>query len=367
MVEPVTHTDATSVRIVDELRRRIVAGELRDGERVPSTRQITQEWGVAMATATKVLTALRQEGLVRAVPGVGTFVDLGRPPATSQGPAPTGGRDAAGVDEPERSLSRERVVQAGITIADREGLAALAMRRVAAELGTATMSLYRYVRGKDDLLMEMVNSVFGRYPLPDPAGLDWRARLEALCRLQWAAYQRHPWLAQYVSMTRPQLVPRAMAHTEWSMAALDTAGLDPGGRLHVAVTLANYVRGTAVNLEPEAQAEQDSGVTSDEWIASQGAQLQAIVATGSFPMFAEMAQLEDLELSLDTLFEFGLLRLLDGIEVFVERRRSTAASNSATAPPSGDSGRRPWAERPRDGSRRHTTVIRRPYETTTDA
>ncbi|WP_311931749.1 winged helix-turn-helix domain-containing protein [Microbispora sp. H11081] len=56
------------------IRRRIEAGELRPGDRVPSTREIVREWGVAMATATKVLTELRREGLVHAVPGVGTVV-----------------------------------------------------------------------------------------------------------------------------------------------------------------------------------------------------------------------------------------------------------------------------------------------------
>ncbi|MYR86592.1 GntR family transcriptional regulator, partial [Streptomyces sp. SID685] len=61
-----------SGQIVGELRRRIETGELAPGERVPSTREITRQWGVAMATATKVLTELRREGLVRAVPGVGT-------------------------------------------------------------------------------------------------------------------------------------------------------------------------------------------------------------------------------------------------------------------------------------------------------
>ncbi|NYV76440.1 GntR family transcriptional regulator, partial [Streptomyces sp. UH6] len=62
-------------RIVTELRQRIESGELAPGERVPSTREITKEWGVAMATATKVLTELRHQGLVRAVPGVGTVVE----------------------------------------------------------------------------------------------------------------------------------------------------------------------------------------------------------------------------------------------------------------------------------------------------
>jgi AcrR family transcriptional regulator len=305
--------DPPSVRIVVELRRRIAAGELRDGERVPSTRQITQQWGVAMATATKVLTALRQEGLVRAVPGVGTVVSAGTPPAVA-------GRRGRPRDI-DLALTRDRVVQAGIEIADAEGLAALAMRRVAAALGTATMSLYRYVRSKDELLMLMVDSLFGRYPLPDATGLDWRARLETLCRLQWAAYQRHPWLAQFVSMTRPQLVPGAMAHTEWAMAALEHLGLDLGDRLHIAVTLASYVRGTAVNLEPEAQAEQDSGMTSEKWMESQGALMAVIVSSGAFPMLAAVANDDDLALDLDSLFDFGLRRLMDGLAVFVDEHR----------------------------------------------
>ncbi|WP_344442545.1 winged helix-turn-helix domain-containing protein, partial [Kitasatospora nipponensis] len=66
-----------SVRIAAELRRGIAAGELRPGDRVPSTRRLTQEWGIAMATATKVLAGLRREGLVLSRPGVGTVVAEG--------------------------------------------------------------------------------------------------------------------------------------------------------------------------------------------------------------------------------------------------------------------------------------------------
>jgi AcrR family transcriptional regulator len=298
-----------SIRIVDELRRRIATGELPPNARVPSTRQITQEWGVAMATATKVLTALRHEGLVRAVPGVGTVV---------VGPDPTPLRaDPAALDDGSRSdtgLSRERVIRAGIAVADVEGLAALAMRRIATELGTSTMALYRHVRGKDELLFLMAESVFRSYPLPAP-GPDWRAGVEELCRLQWTVYQQHPWLAQYVSMTRPQLIRPAMAHTELVLTMLDRLGLSPAEQLHAAVVLANFVRGTAVNIEPEAQAQLDSGLTSDEWMESQGTQMGEIMASGEFPMFAKVLAPEEVELDLDSLFEFGLHRLLDGLQV----------------------------------------------------
>ena len=90
-------------------------------------------------------------------------------------------------------------------------------------------------------------------------------------------------------MTRPQLVPRAMAHTELAMAVLAELGLDVDERLHMAVTLANYVRGTAVNLEPEAQAQQDTGMTNDEWMETQVPLMTEIVASGEYPMFAELA------------------------------------------------------------------------------
>lgn len=73
-------------RIVTEIRRRIEAGELRPGDRIPSARQITKEWGVAIATATKVLAVLRQEGLVHPRPGVGTVVVA--PPAPAPAAAP---------------------------------------------------------------------------------------------------------------------------------------------------------------------------------------------------------------------------------------------------------------------------------------
>jgi AcrR family transcriptional regulator len=313
-------TEPPSARIVAELRRRIASGELAAGDRVPSTRQLTRDFGVAMATATKALAVLRRDGLVRALPGIGTVVAANPAPNSVATPQPVPADEHIGAPDHELVLSRERIVLAAVRIADAEGLAALSMRRVAADLGTATMSLYRHVSNKDELLMTMADNVFARYPLP-PAESDWRAGLESLCRLQWHGYQDHPWLAQYVSMTRPQLVPRAMLHTERAMAILAGLGLDIAGRLHMAVTLANYVRGIAVSLEPEAQARQDTGMTNDEWMETQVPLMTEIVSSGEYPMFVAMASADNVELSLDSLFEFGLARLLDGLEVFAGQGR----------------------------------------------
>ncbi|MFD0386091.1 GntR family transcriptional regulator [Streptomyces stramineus] len=159
---------APYLRIAAELRDRIASGELRAGEKVPSTRRITQEWGVAMATATKVLTVLRQEGLVRAVPGVGTVVEGPGRPGAAAAPRRPRARDA------EPGLTRERIVRTAVRIADAEGAAALSMRAIAAQLGVSTMALYRHVQGKDELVVMMADAVFGEDELPADAPADWR-------------------------------------------------------------------------------------------------------------------------------------------------------------------------------------------------
>lgn len=315
---PIAQPDPPYIRIVTEIRRRITSGQLRAGDRVPSNRQITHEWGVAIATATKVLTTLRQEGLVRAVPGIGTVVAAAQ--ARPAPPPRTPRRRETGQAEPE--LTRERVVRTAIGIADDEGLAALSMRRVAVELGVATMSLYRYVPGKDELVLLMGDAVFGETQFPEPPPPGWRARLELAARLQWAIHRRHPWTARVISLTRPQPMPNGMAHTEWAMRAVDGLGLDPPTMLHVAVTLAGYVHGIAVNLESEVEAEQNTGVTSDEWMESQDSTFTAIVASGPFPMLSSIAAQPDFDFDLDTLFEFGLKLILDGLAALIQSPRT---------------------------------------------
>ncbi len=298
--------DPPSVRIAAEIRRRITSGELRPGDRVPSARQITGEWGVAVATATKVLTSLRQEGLVRAVPGVGTIVQFHERPARTRRPPS------------ETELTRDRVVATAITIADAEGLDALSMRRVATDLDVATMSLYRHVPGKDELVLLMADAVCGERLLPEPPPADWRTALELLTREQWAGYRRHEWLAHVMSMTRPDPVPNAMAHTDWAMRALDGLGLDLRTMLLMAVTLANHVRGTAENLESETQAQRDTGLTAGEWMRT--VPLENVFASRPLPMLAEATRRADVELDLDALFEFGLRRLLDGFAAVIGDR-----------------------------------------------
>jgi AcrR family transcriptional regulator len=319
-------TAAPYSRIAAELRAQIETGKLAPADRVPSTREITRQWGVAMATATKALAVLRQEGLVRPIPGVGTVVAdgarslPGTPPPALATPATAPGLPAArrrAVSDPV--LAPERIVAAAIAVADAEGLAGFSMRRVATEIGVATMSLYRHVIDKDDLLLKMMDAAFGecRFPAHPPGG--WRQRLELAARTLWGMFHRHPWLAPALSVTRPQPIASGLAATEWVLAALDGRGLDLPTMLTTHITLFNYVRGTALNLELEADAEAISGLDSEQWLDTQESTMRSIVVAGRFPVLERIFATE-YDFDLESLFEFGLQRMLDGLAVLIDAR-----------------------------------------------
>jgi AcrR family transcriptional regulator len=285
--------NTASQRVVAELRARIRSGALRPGQPVPSAREIVREWNVAIATAHKALATLRKEGLVRVEPGIGTIV--------------RGDRGERGLE-----LSRQRIVQAAIAIADDEGTAALSMRLVARELGVSTMALYRHVASKDELLVLMADSVLGESPPPRRSARGWRHRLEQLARLEWAGYRRHPWLAQLLSMTRPQLAPNGMRHTEAVLEALSELRWDAATTLYTGITFLAFVRGMAVGIEAEQQAEQDSGLSSDDWMRQEEHTFAAVMPR--FPTLARLTQDVDVNVTVDALFERGLSLMLDGLE-----------------------------------------------------
>ncbi|WP_043624923.1 TetR/AcrR family transcriptional regulator C-terminal domain-containing protein [Nonomuraea candida] len=287
-------------RIAADIKRRIAEGRLRPGERVPSTRQLARDWNVALATAAKALTLLAHEGVVVAEPRVGTVVAQGR---AARRPGPAG---------PGHDLARERIVRAAIEIADAEGLSELTMRAVADRLGVATMSLYRHVESKDNLVMLMVDAAIAEFPLPEEAPPGWRARLETSARLQWAAYRAHPWMAGVTPLTRPLPSAGLLAHTALVMEALQETGLDAPTRMYVQILVYAYVQGIAAHIELERRARGATGVTDEEWMGRQEELLRAV--TTSTPALAgHFAELGEFDLDLDRLFEFGLGPLLDGL------------------------------------------------------
>ncbi|SFW58792.1 TetR/AcrR family transcriptional regulator [Amycolatopsis australiensis] len=284
------------VAIAEELRGRIARGELPAGARVPSTRRLAADHGVAMATAAKALALLGQEGLVRAEPRSGTVV---------------AGRDRRGG---HRGLTRDRIVRTAIDIADAEGLGAVSMRGVAARLGVAAMAPYKYVTGKDELVLLMADAAYGEgtYPAQLPPG--WRERLLLVGRTLWALFRRHPWLAQLTPITRPLPLRNLAAHGERALSALTQLGVDAATLCDLHVVFFSHIQGVAIHLEREQSALASSGLSEDDWMDRQAPAMAAV--TSGYPTFARMlGELAETgyDLVLDDIFESGMRALLDGL------------------------------------------------------
>jgi len=176
------------------------------------------------------------------------------------------------------------------------------------------------VPSKDALLLAMVDAALGDFTPPERRPAGWRAQVELCARLMWGAFRRHAWLAPATSITRPQLAPNGMRLTEYLMAAFDGTPLTLAERLYVQITVFTFVRGVAGALEPEAEAVRETGLSPDEWMATQESFFYQMVAEHRLTHFAALAAEGDFDLDLEVLFRFGLDRLLDGLQTYVAAR-----------------------------------------------
>jgi AcrR family transcriptional regulator len=234
----------------------------------------------------------------------------------------TGERPSRG---PKPGLTLDRIVTAAVELADAEGLAAVSMRRLSTELGTGTMSLYRYVPGKAELLDLMLDRVAG-IPLDSPAyaseGDDWRDAVRAMARVHLDLYRAHPWLLR-VNQARTVLGPSAVRGLETSLAALQGMGLRDPEVISVIISVQSFVSGIA-RLELEtAEAAQQTGVSDADFWKSQEPFLVRAMSTGSYPMLAALSE-DAFSPDFDH-FGFGLARLVDGLEVLVRERGAAGA------------------------------------------
>jgi AcrR family transcriptional regulator len=307
------------LRIADEIAADIRSGRLPAGRPAPSTRRIVRDWNVAMATATKVLGALRAAGLVETVPGSGTIV-------RGQGD-PEGGSGRRAGPGPRSGLSRREIVAAGVRIADADGLPFVTMRRVADSLGVSTMALYRHVPHKAALTLQMADSVFAEARPPKISVEDWRGRLAAVCRLFWEVCKRHPWAAEAFSLSRPQVMPNVMPLAEYSLGTLQAMGFGAHDMMCAHINLLAHVRGLALVRLAELQAEQDTGMTADAWMDGNADGLREWTDAAVSPGLGQVLS-EPFDFNLDVIFEYGLQRLLDGLDAQRRRLRQESREHS---------------------------------------
>ena len=231
---------------------------------------------------------------------------------------------------PKQRLTTDEIVTAAVDLADREGFAAISMRRVAERLGVGAMTLYTYVPAKSDLLDLMYDRVIGDYSVSFPEDADWRDRLELIARAQWDLYREHRWIG-HMPWTRVPLGPNILDDYEKSAAAIAGIGLSGKEMTEVLTLVASYVRGAA-RLATEAQTLPVVTAMDDEaWWSDVGGVLESVWDPVRFPTLSSPEMSQAWEQAEDeggyfltealASFEFGLARVLDGVEAFIERRK----------------------------------------------
>ena len=219
---------------------------------------------------------------------------------------------------PKPGLSLQRIVDAGVRVAEADGLAAVSMSRVAAELGASAMSLYRYVSAKDELLDLMVDTACGPPPPPQP-GQHWRDGLT-----QWAwglrtAYYRHPWAVRIPIRGLP-VMPNQVAWFEDGLSCLAQTGLEENEKASTVLLISNFVRAEATTGTDIGAAIRASGVTPADWMAYYGRLLGTLTDPSRFPAITQLlaSGAFDQDDDPDDEFVFGLTRILDGVDVLVQ-------------------------------------------------
>lgn len=217
-------------------------------------------------------------------------------------------------------FSRGQIAAAALAIADSEGFEAVSIRRVAAELGAGTMTLYRYISAKADLITLMDDAIMGESLIPDgqlPGG--WREAVAAIARATRTALLRHPWAVQALqgrggAGQEGAFGPNGIRHFEQSLAAVATAPLDTTAKLDLLTIVDDYVFGHVLRAA-EQQARSAAGPPEDG--AEIARYIEGLLAGGGYPHLSELASdpaassLAD-PAQLDRRFERGLTALLDG-------------------------------------------------------
>jgi AcrR family transcriptional regulator len=235
------------------------------------------------------------------------------------------GRREAGKRGPRPGLSADAIVDAAISLADAEGLEGVSMARVAAELGFTTMSLYRYVASKEELLQLMWNgSARGAEDLV-LEGDGWRARLRMWAIVQRDMLDRHPWLTQ-MPMAAPPMAPNSLIFVELGLGAMDGTPLADADKLRFIGLISSYTLSEArmANDALRAAREQEA----PQW--TYDALLRELADEATYPRLHKIAWTPPAGSgsgdggpagppSEREEFLFGIDRILDGVQSYMDR------------------------------------------------
>lgn len=218
-------------------------------------------------------------------------------------------------------LSLATIVEAALRVAVSDGLGSLSMSRVANELGVATMSLYRHVSAKDELLAHMVDAAFAGGPPPFEPHQTWRSGLTRWAYAHLAVLRRHRWLVR-VPIGGPPLMPNQVLWFEHGLRSLRDTPLPEPEKPPVLLLVNGFVRNQATLESDLMQTAQTSGVAPEQAGAAYARLLGSLADADRFPAIHAVLAARTFDPPGTTAddVQFGLDRILDGIDVLIRAR-----------------------------------------------
>jgi AcrR family transcriptional regulator len=234
---------------------------------------------------------------------------------------------------PRPGLSLSRIVEAAVGMADEQGLDAVSMSRLARSLGYTTMSLYRYVSTKDELLLLMHDTVWQVPTVLDDPSDEWRPALVLWCREQRTILHRHPWLER-IRVTERAGTPSQLTWMDRGLRALSGVPLTEYEKGQVLLLLNGFLFWDARLAADLREALRGEDRPVPEAITAVSDMIKALATPDRFPalrraveggMFDLPQDWQDPGAGADADFLFGLDRILDGVQDLIERRTPAPA------------------------------------------
>ena len=211
---------------------------------------------------------------------------------------------------PKPSVSADQIARAAIHVADKEGLEAVTMQRISAEIGLTTMALYRYVSSKSELVDLMIDSASDTAPVFGKPSQPWSDRLKEWARRCFFIYRDHPWFLEATSMRRSIMGPNELSWMEAALSMLAESGLPAEERHPAFLALIGHVRGHATFLQIRTRGDSAQQWTNDliQLLDSQADRYPVLLTAARSGAFSKTSVLA---------FDFGIDCILDGVHARV--------------------------------------------------
>ncbi|GIP38165.1 TetR family transcriptional regulator [Paenibacillus sp. J31TS4] len=227
---------------------------------------------------------------------------------------------------PKGELSVEQIVEAAVAIADREGLAAVSMSRVAGALGFTTMSLYRYLSSKEDLLVLMQDAASAVPIPPQREEADWRDEMREYVRETIRVFREHPWYGD-LPITGVPVTPNVLRFVEWGLRTMREFPLSDYEKMSIILLLSSYARSCGIIEQDLGRLVREGGDPDSFSGLSYTAALRRLVDADRYPYLHPLVmsgvytgEKED-ENPVGDDMEFGLERILDGIQHYLDTKQ----------------------------------------------